>query len=393
MIPNHLLYLMALTCALAVSTIYYHQPLLAQMAASFGVLPAHGSVIATLTQLGYAAGLLLLVPLGDRFQARHLTSLAIGTNALALLACAVAPTFPILLASSFAVGMTAITAQIIIPAVTGLVPPDMRGRVAGWLLGGLSSGLLLARTLSGFVGSHLSWRDVFVLAALLDLALLAIVLLSLPRSTGLVAIRYGDLMRSLATLAREQHLLRVSAVTGFLMFAAFSALWSSLALLLAAPPYEYGPAAIGAFGLVAVAGIASSPRIGATVDRLGASRMVFVGAILVALAFLLVSLSGRSLGWLIAGMVVLDLGNRVGLVANQARIYTLRSKARSRLNTVFIVSFFLGGAVGSAMGGYAAHHGGWLGLAAVGVTLGLAAVVANIFAFREEHSPGAREGA
>jgi len=392
-IPNHLLYLMALTCALAVSTIYYHQPLLAQMATSFGILPAHGSVIATLTQLGYAVGLLLLVPLGDRFQPRQVASMSIIANALALLACAAAPNFTWLLASSFMIGVTAITAQLIIPAVTGLVPPEMRGRVAGWLLGGLSSGLLLARTLSGFAGAQLGWRTVFVLAAVLDLALLCIVRLSLPRSTGLVAIRYRDLMGSLATLVAAQPLLRISAATGFLMFAAFSALWSSLALLLAAPPYDYSPAAIGAFGLVAVAGIALSPRLGATVDRLGGSRMVFVGALLVVLAFLLVALSGKGLAWLIVAMVVLDLGNRVGLVSNQERIYTLRSEARSRLNTVFSVCLFLGGSVGSAAGGYAAHHGGWLGLAAVGVVFGLAAAVTNTFALREQRASGTREAA
>ena len=382
MISRRLLFLMALTCALAVSTIYYHQPLLPQMAAAFGLEPVHGSIIATLTQLGYAAGLLLLVPLGDRTQPCKLTSLAIGANAVALLACAIAPSFALLLVCSFVVGFTAVTAQIIIPAVSGQVSPEMRGRVAGWLLGGLSSGLLLARTLSGFAGAHLGWRAVFVLAAALDLVLLVIVLRHLPRSVGLTALRYRDLLRSLGALVREERLLRFSAATGFLMFAAFSALWSSLALLLAAPPYGFGPAAIGAFGLVALGGIALSPQIGALVDRAGAGGMVLVGALTLAAAFLFIAASGRSLAWLVAGMLLLDLGNRIGLVANQTRIYALRTEARSRLNTVFMVTFFLGGAAGAALGGYGAHHGGWPGLAVVGAALALAAAATNVMAYR-----------
>ncbi|HEX6704079.1 MAG TPA: MFS transporter [Albitalea sp.] len=372
--------MMAVGCALAVSTIYYHQPLLPQMAASFGVTPAQASLIATLTQLGYAVGLLLFVPLGDRVQPRKLASLAIAVNTLALLACAVAPTFALLAACSFGVGMTAVTAQIIIPAVSGRATPARRGRVVGSLLGGLASGLLLARMLSGLVGAHLGWRAMFVLASVVDLALLAIVIRNLPASTGLTVVRYRDLMRSLVALVREERLLRISAATGFLMFAAFSALWASLAALLARPPYGYGPATIGAFGLAGIAGIASAPRIGAAVDRIGTRNMVLVGTITVGVAFALVAAGGRSLAWVIAGMVLLDLGNRAALVASQARIFALRPESPSRLNTVYMVSYFIGGATGAALGGYAAQRDGWIGLAAVGVVLALAAVMVNAFA-------------
>jgi predicted MFS family arabinose efflux permease len=249
--------------------------------------------------------------------------------------------------------------------------------------------LLLARAVSGFIGGYLGWRAVFVLAAVLDVVLLAIVLLYLPKSTNLTNVRYRDLMRSLWLLLKQEPSLRAFSATGFLMFAAFSALWSSLALLLAAPPYGFGPAAIGAFGLIAIAGIAISPKIGAMVDRVGSSHMVFAGALFVVLAFLLIAASGRSLAWLVVGILFLDLGNRAGLVANQARIYALRADARSRLNTIFMVSFFLGGAAGSALGGYSAHHGGWIGLAALGVALALCAAVVNVLALREPRPSGA----
>lgn len=376
-LSGRLVALMALSCALAVSTIYYHQPLLPQIASSFGVAPTHASLIATLTQLGYAVGLLLIVPLADRLQPRKLASLAVVANAAALLACAAAPSFALLCAASFAVGVTAVTAQIIIPAISGLAPPATRGRTAGILLSGLSAGLLLARTASGFVGAATGWRTVFLLAALVDVALLAIVAGKLPAVTSLATISYGRLIRSLGTLVREERVLRISAATAFMMFAAFSALWATLAALLAQPPYEFGSAAIGAFGLVALLGIAASPRIGALVDRLDARTMLLAGAVALAIGFAFVAAGGRGLGWLIVGMVLLDFGNRAGLVANQARVYALRPEARSRLNTVFMGSYFLGGAAGAALGSYGAHRGAWIGLAAVGALLALAAAAIN----------------
>jgi predicted MFS family arabinose efflux permease len=376
-------FLMALSCALAVSTIYYHQPLLPQMASAFGVTAVHGSLIATLTQLGYAMGLLLFVPLGDVTQPRKLASLAICVNAVALIACAVAPTFVFLAGCSFLVGMTAVTAQIIIPAVSGQATPATRGRVVGSLLGGLSSGVLLARTVSGLVGAHLGWRAIFVFASAADLALLAIIINCLPLSACLSTIRYRNLMRSLTVLVAEERLLRISAATSFLLFAAFSALWATLAALLARPPYEFGPAAIGAFGLVGIFGLTVSPQIGAVADRIGTRNMALSGAITVTMAFAFVAAGGVSLSCLIVGMVLLDLGNRAALVANQTRIYALRPEARSRLNTVLMVSYFLGGASGAGLGSLGAHLDAWIGLAAVGAMLSLAAAAVNALSDRQ----------
>ena len=369
---------MAAACALAVATIYYHQPLLPLMAASFGRTSAQASPIAALTQLGYAAGLLAIAPLADRLQPARLAAFVVAANALALLACAAAPGFAWLCAASFAVGMTAITAQIVIPALSGLAPPAARGRIVGSLLGGLSTGLLLARTLGGLVGAHTGWRAVFALAAAIDLALLALVATRLPATSDASSLRYGALMRSLLTLVREEPVLRLSTANGFLMFAAFSALWATLAALLAQPPYRFGPAAAGAFGLVALLGIAASPRIGALVDRLGAHSLVSAGGIALAVGHACIAAGGRSLAALVAGMVLLDLGNRAGLAANQSRVHALRPAARSRLNTIFIGAYFLGGAFGAALGSWGAHVAGWAGLAAVGGGLALAAAAVNV---------------
>ncbi|SPB14416.1 transporter [Caballeronia novacaledonica] len=385
MISPRQVFLMALCCALAVSPIYYHQSLLPQIAAAFALPSARGSVIATVTQLGYAIGLLLFVPLADGVQPRTLATRAVVANAVALVGCAIAPSFFALALCSFLVGMTAISAQIIIPAVSGAAAPEKRGRIVGSLLGGLSSGVLLARTLSGVVGALLGWRSIFVIAAVIDLALLVVVR-ELPIATGLVTIRYRELMRSLGRLVREERMLRVSAAMGFLVFAAFSALWATLAALLVRPPYHFGPAAIGAFGLVGIVGLSISAQLGAIVDRIGARKIALAGALTVAVAFAFVAAGGHGLAWLVAGMVLLDLGNRATFIANQARIYALRPEARSRLNTVYMVSYFLGGAFGAALGGVGALHAAWIGLAVVGVLLSLAAVAVNSLAYRRWNS-------
>ena len=381
--PGRQVFLMALSCALAVSAIYYHQPLLPQMAASLGVTPGEIGLVAMVTQFGYAIGLLCFVPLADGIQPRKLASWLIGGNAVAMLGCAMAPALPVLVAASLLVGMTAVTAQIIIPSVSGMATPETRGRIVGAMLGGLSSGVLLARLLSGVVGAHLGWRAIFVLAVLVDLALLAVVR-QLPVAAGLTRPRYRALMGSLVTLFREEPLLRLSAATGFLVFAAFSAFWASLAALLVQPPYEFGPTTIGAMGLAGLPGLLMSTRIGAFVDRFGGRNMVTVGAFLANVAFICLAMGGSGLVPLILGMVLLDFGNRATLVANQSRIYALRPDARSRLNTVFMVAYFLGGAAGAALGGYGVHHAGWTGLAIVGAVFSLAAVVVNTLGYRSQ---------
>lgn len=385
MVSPRQVFLMALCCALAVSPIYYHQPLLPQIASTFAVASERGSLIATLTQLGYALGLLVFVPLADGIQPRTLASRAIIANAVALVACAAAPSFFALALCSFLVGMTSISAQIIIPAVSGMATPETRGRVVGSLLGGLSSGVLLARTLSGIVGALWGWRSIFVIASAIDIGLL-FVIGGLPVSSSLAAIRYRELMHSLAGLVRQERLLRRSASMGFLVFAAFSALWATLAVLLARPPYHYGPATIGAFGLIGLVGLSVSAQLGAIVDRVGARRVATAGALTVAIGFAFVAAGGRSLAWLIVGMLLLDLGNRASFIANQARIYALHPEARSRLNTVFMVSYFLGGALGAALGGAGALRAAWLGLSAIGALLSLAAVVVNTFAYARPSS-------
>ncbi|MGY6030635.1 MFS transporter [Phytobacter sp. AG2a] len=371
-------FLMAVACAFAVSTLYYNQPLLASIGATFGRSDADAGQIAMLTQLGYATGLLLLVPLGDRVDRKQLILTLLIFNMASLLAVALAPGFGPLKLASFAVGASAVTAQIIIPVVSGLASPQTRGRVVGTLLSGLSAGLLFARTLSGFVGAWGGWRTMFFLAVAIDLVVMAVVIAQLPQTERVTALPYTALLASLGSLLRNEPVLRAACVTGFLMFAAFSALWSTLAMLMARPPYHFGPDTVGAFGFVGIAGLLASPMIGRLVDRVGSRRMLLAGALILSIAFLLVGISASHLWLLLAAMALIDIGNRAGLVANQSRITALSITARSRLNTLFMTSYFLGGATGTAVGAGMAAIWGWHGLAITGFVFALAALCAHL---------------
>ncbi|MDQ1152819.1 putative MFS family arabinose efflux permease [Brevundimonas sp. SORGH_AS 993] len=379
------IFLMAAACAFAVATLYYNQPLLPEMGASFGRSGSDAGLLATATQLGYAGGLVLFVPLGDRIDRKRLILTLLAFNMASLLAVAFAPTFAALIAASVAVGLTAVMAQVIIPAISGLAAPEVRGRIVGSLLSGLSAGLLFARTLSGVVGGHAGWRTMFLVAVGIDAVLMAIVIFRLPRTPPSTTLPYLSLLSSLGDLIRREPVLRAACLAGFLMFAAFSALWGSLATLLAEEPYRFGPDMAGAFGFVGLAGLLASPWIGRAVDRLGAPLVLRIGALTVLLAFLLVIEAGSHIGFLIAAMILLDIGNRAGLIANQSRIYTLAAEARSRLNTVFMSSYFLGGATGAGVAAHLAQRFGWYGLAATGIAF---ALCASMMALAAKH-PGA----
>ncbi|MCT8342416.1 MULTISPECIES: MFS transporter [Photorhabdus] len=249
------LILLSAACGFAVANIYYNQPLLPVIGTSFNVNGSISGWIATLTQIGYAMGLLFFGPLGDALSRRKLIFCLLIGNIISLILCATAPNFTYLLASSLIVGLTSISAQIIIPAVSGWVIPEKRGRAVGSLMSGLFAGALLARALSGAVGEHVGWREMFILAALIDICLLFLVWFILPQIEIPHTITYSQLLISLGKLIKQQSLLREAALSGFLLFAAFNTLWGSLALLLSQPPYGWGSDITGLFGLTGIVGM------------------------------------------------------------------------------------------------------------------------------------------
>ncbi|WP_233808788.1 MFS transporter [Paraburkholderia sp. HP33-1] len=375
---------LAVACGLAVATLYYSQPLLPAMAAAVGSGASAQGAITMLTQIGYALGLLLFGPLSDRLDQRRLVACLIPANIAGLMLSATASSLAWLLAASMLVGVTGVAAQIIIPAVSGLVAPAKRGHTVGCLMSGLFAGTLFARTLSGYVGEHAGWRTMFALAAVIDVLLFVVVWLCLPAIRPSSDMSYSELMVSLGLLFVRQPLLREACLAGFLLFGALNVLWGSLALMLQRPPYGWGSDLTGLFGFVGLAGMLASTKIGRLSDHWGARNVVSIAATLVILAFSLIAASGYCLALLVLGVIGLDLGSRANLIANQTRLYGLQPEVRGRLNTVFMISYYVGGAIGSIAGATVAGRYGWIGLGVAGGTCGALALVAAHLAHLSE---------
>ena len=368
---------MACVCAFSVANIYYNQPLLVLFARSFHSDVAATSMISMSIQLAYAAGLILFVPLGDILSRRALIMalLLVNASSSALAACAI--NLPMLTAAHIAIGLSSVSAQIVIPAVSLMSAPEQRGKAVGTVMSGLVAGILMARTLSGYIGHAAGWRAMYWLAAAIDLALLLAVTWYFPRNAQRSSSAYSALLKSMWQLFFSEAELRLSCLCGALMFGAFSALWGSMAYLLSLPPYHYNSDAAGSFGLAGIAGMFATPLLGQLTDRLGARTVVQLGALTCAAAFALVYATPLHIAALVAGVIVLDLGGRAGLVGNQLRALALSEAARSRLNTVFMASYFLGGALGTRGGAYLGMQYGWQGVALLGLTLSAIVFVLN----------------
>ncbi len=300
-----------------------------------------------------------------------------------LILAAIAPKFEVLAIANIIIGLTSVSAQLIIPTVSLLASSESRGKIVGTVMSGLFAGILLARTVSGFVGEYAGWRSMYWLAAGLNLILIAIIYTSLPRQILSTAISYKRLLYSMLELIKTEPILRLASMTGFALFAAFSGLWGTLAFLLNQAPYHFNSSIVGSFGLVGILGMIASPTIGSLSGRWGGGKIVAMGGLMSVIAFILIGRSGFHLTALILGIILLDIGSRMGLVGNQVRIYTLSPEMRSRLNTVFMSCYFVGGAVGTRLGAAAGTYAGWLGIAVLGAALALlVAVIQGFFEIR-----------
>jgi predicted MFS family arabinose efflux permease len=373
-IDNKMVWLLAVAAGMAVANLYYIQPLLVDIAHSFSVQESLVGIAATVTQLGYAAGLLLIVPLGDALERRRLIVTMLVAVTIALVATAFSPSVPWLAFASFAIGVTTIIAQIIIPLAASLAAPGERGRVVGTVMSGVLIGILLARTVSGFIGAQFGWRAMYWIAAGLMLLLALLLRITLPKNQPHTHLSYLQLLRSLGELIRQEPVIREVSLLGAMAFGAFSVFWSTLAFFLSTPPYHYGSEVVGLFGLVGVAGALSASFVGRLSDRFNV-RVLTGGAIgITLLAFVVFWLFGHSLWGLIIGVILLDLGVQSTQVSNQTRVYGLNAEASNRLNTIYMVSYFIGGSLGTALGTYGWSVAHWNGVCFVGVLMLVVAI-------------------
>ncbi|MGF6753757.1 putative MFS family arabinose efflux permease [Paraburkholderia sp. GAS42] len=369
-----LLLLLATIAGVAVANIYYNQPLLDDFRRSFPHSASWIGAVPAVTQLGYAVGMLLLAPLGDRFDRRLLILLQTAGMCVSLLVAATAPTLVVLIVASLAIGVLATIAQQAVPFAAELAPPSARGHAVGTVMSGLLLGILLARTAAGFIAEYLGWRAVFFASIVALLGLAVVIVMRLPHSKPTSTLGYGKLLVSMWHLTVEHRGLREASLTGAALFAAFSIFWSVLSLLLAGPPFHLGPQAAGLFGIVGAAGALAAPLAGKFSDRRGPRSIISLAIGLVAVSFVIFGVSGASIAGLVAGVIVLDVGVQAAQISNQSRIYALKPEARSRVNTVYMVCYFIGGAAGSAVGAVAWHAFGWIGVSVAGLLCaGLAA--------------------
>jgi predicted MFS family arabinose efflux permease len=365
---RNIVWLMAITSGAAAANLYYNQPLLAEIAQSLNASVQDTGLIPTLGQIGYALGNLLIVPLGDLLERRRLiVTMLIGT-AIALATAAVSPTIAWLVFASSIVGITTIVPQITVPFAALLAPPAVRGKVVGMVMSGLLIGILLARTVSGFVGAELGWRAMYWIASGVMLVLAIVLFRVLPKSQPAVVLTYRQLMGSMLKLVREP-VLQEASITGAMAFGAFSVFWSTLIFLLEQPPYQYGSEVAGLFGLIGVVGAAAAPLAGRLADKRSPRLAVVLGLVTTALSFLVFWLFEYQLWGLIVGVILLDLGVQVTTVSNQALIYRLPEETHSRLNALFVTFYFIGGAIGSFLGAYGWNFWRWHGVCVAGLFL------------------------
>jgi predicted MFS family arabinose efflux permease len=370
---------MAFATGAVVANMYYAQPLEASLAASFHAPSSAIGAVLTLVQLCYALGLATLVPLGDLLERRRLVVTLLAVVVVSQAVVAVAPALAVLAAAAGLVGLTAVAAQILVPFAAHLAPEGQQGRVVSTVMSGLLIGVLVSRVVAGVVSQLLGWRAVFVLGAAITAVAAVLLWRALPVHPPAATMRYPALLRSVLVLLREEPVLRWRIVYSVASNASFSVLWTSIGFMLAAPPHSLGDAAIGLFALFGVAGAVAARFAGRLADRGWAHWAVGAFLVCALLAWVPVWLGGRAgVGALVAlavGLLVFDVGAQGVHISNQTIIYALRPDAHSRLNSAYMTSFFLGGALGSGLSALVYQSHGWTGVSLLGATFPVAGLV------------------
>lgn len=365
-IANSILYLLSISAGLVVANLYYNQPLLHDMAISLGVSNPEVSNVALSTQIGYAFGLLLIIPLGDKINNIKIMKLNFLILILSLLGAAISQSLVLLIISSFLIGFTSTLPQLFVPMAAHLSNDEGRGRAIGIVMSGLLIGILGSRVLSGLVGEYFGWRTVFYGAAGLMILLFFLLNAKLPVIQPKFGESYSKLMKSLWFYFRTESSLRLAALRGALAFGSLSAFWTTFVFLME-DSFGYGSAVAGGFGLFGIAGALGATVVGKLNNRVKKGTLIILGAVLIIISWVIFLLSPHSIIRLIIGVVLIDLGVQSVHITNQNIVFSKNTEARNRVNTIYMVGFFIGGAAGTSFGSIAWNYFGWTGVSAVGL--------------------------
>lgn len=372
------LWIMTITTAFVVANIYYNQPLLSDIAKTYHINYSKAGQVSVFTQIGYALGLLLIVPLGDMYERKKLMLIDFIFIITSLLLAASAKTITILIIASVMIGFTSVIPQLLIPMAAHLALPAERGKKIGFIMSGLLIGILASRTVSGFIGQHRGWRAMFYIAAGMMLIIWLLIYFQLPQVEPDYKGKYKDLMASIIKIFRAEPALRLASFRGALCFACFSAFWTTLVFLLKQPQFNEPTSVVGAFGLVGILGALAAGLMGRLSDKMDSYKLSAFTIVLIIVSFVIFILSSSSIVGLVVGIILMDVGVQATHISNQAIIFSLNPEARNRINTVYMVSYFIGGSSGTFLATLAWDKYQWNGVCAIGIILSSVVLIVHL---------------
>ncbi len=376
-IPRSILFAMAIIGGLTVANLYYNQPLLEAMRQALGCTELQANLITFITQLGYASGLVFIVPLADKASRRKIIAVNISVAVVCCVAIAVSRSLWVVWMASLVLGCNSVVPQMFIPVASKFSRPENKSRNMGIVLTGLLSGVLGARVLSGYVGEWLGWRAMFGIAAGIMAVSLVVMLRTLPSMPSGFEGSYGKLMRSIVRIYRSTPAIRVYSLRGGLSFGSMMAVWSCMAFHLSGEPFHAGSDAVGLLGLCGLAGAAAASGIGKYIPRFGIERFCLAGTVLQVAAWVTAYVFSGYYAGLVVAIILVDVGAQCYQLSNQSGCLSLVPEATNRANTIFMSHLFAGGSLGTLCAGVAWHCGGWSAVCLVGICFALAVAAVN----------------
>lgn len=379
-IPGHLLLLLAVISGLAVANLYYNQPLLNDICRDLRVNEFTANLIPMVTQIGYALGLLFIIPLGDLYSRRRIIVVNFSLLSVSMLSIALSKNVGFVLASSLITGICSVMPQIFIPIASQFSKPEDKSKNVGVLVSGLLTGILGSRVISGIVGEYWGWRTMYYLAAVIMLFCIFIVLRIIPDMAVNYKGTYKELMKSLFAIFRQRKDIRLSSLRAGLCFGSFLSLWACLAFKLSGEPFYAGNNIIGMLGLCGVAGALTASLVGRYVRILGVKRLNYIGCLIIIVSWSIMYVFQNTYLGFIVGIMLIDIGMQCIQLSNQTYVLTSLPNASNRVNTIFMTTYFVGGALGTFLAGTFWHVMQWDGVVAVGLSLTIVSLLITRFA-------------